>query len=228
MILVDTAATGEISAALENPAVRGFTTNPKLIAQAAGKEIISASDYLRRCESLCRFARADARIRHAMIQTIGTAAESYDLATACRRELAINPSDDAGVNLWIKLPPTLADLRCIDRLRREGCKTLVTAVFTPSQALLAMEAGADGIAVYVGRLVKNDARWEQGLKTIAEIVREKNALLLLASLSEPALIAQALAFSRDLTLPPALIPALMDAPLSRAAMAEFSKRVQAD
>lgn len=228
MILVDTAATGEISAALENPAVRGFTTNPKLIAQAAGKDIISARDYPRFCERLCRFAGTDQRIRHVMIQTIGPDSQTHALASGCREQLATAGSKSAAATLWIKLPPMLEYLRCIAGLRREGCKTLVTAVFTPSQALLAMESGADGIAVYFGRLLKNDPEWEERLKTIVEIVRENKALLLLASLADPALVAQSLDFSRDITVPPALVPKLMDAPLSQAAMTEFAGQIQSD
>ena len=228
MILIDTAATGEISPALENPAVRGFTTNPRLIAQAAGQEIISAREYRDFCARLCRFAGGDQRIRHAMVQTVGEKAQTRDLARTCREQLAVAGSQTAGATLWIKLPPTLEHLRCIEELRREGCKTLVTAVFTPSQALLAMESGADGIAVYFGRLMKNDPQWEGRLRNIVEIVGDKRALLLLASLSEPSLVIQSLAFSRDITVPPALVPKLMDARLSQAAMEEFSGRIASD
>ncbi len=228
MILVDTAAIGEISVALENPAICGFTTNPKLIAQAAGGDIISAGDYRAFCEKLCRFAGAERRIRHLMIQTIGSNAQTADLAAACLEQLAVAGSETSLKSLWIKLPPGMKDLRCIEELRRSGCKTLVTAVFTPSQALMAMESGADGIAVYFGRLMKNDAEWDRRLKTIVEIVRANNALLLLASLSMPALIAQSLAYSRDITVPPGLIPGLMDAPLSQAAMEEFSGFIETD
>lgn len=226
MFLVDTAAIGEIRAALENPAVCGFTTNPRLIAAAAGEAALSAADYRAFCERLCRFAGADQRIRHLMIQTIGTSTQSRDLALACQAQLALARSNSALASLWIKLPPTLQDLRCIDALRRENCKTLVTAVFTPAQALLAMESGADGIAVYFGRLQRHYADWERGLASIVEIVREKNRLLLLASLSEPELVARSLAFSRDITVPPGLVTALMDSPLSQAAMEEFAARVK--
>ena len=228
MILVDTAATGEISAALENPAVCGFTTNPKLIAQAAGEEIVSASDYRAFCEKLCRFAGAERRIRHLMIQTIGSNSQTLDLAGACREQLADAGSASSSKALWIKLPPGIENLRCIEELRRTGCKTLVTAVFTPSQALMAMESGADGIAVYFGRLMKHDAEWDKRLKTIVEIVRGNNALLLLASLSKPALVAQSLGYSMDITVPPALVPELMHAPLSQSAMEEFAGFVVTD
>ncbi len=228
MILVDTAATGEISAALENPAVSGFTTNPKLIAQAAGQDIISAGDYRSFCEKLCRFAGAEQRVRHLMIQTIGSTSQTLELAGACQEQLAAAGSVSSSKALWIKLPPGIEDLRCIEELRRTGCKTLVTAVFTPSQALMAMESGADGIAVYFGRLMKNDVEWDRRLKTIVEIVRATNALLLLASLSKPALVAQSLEYSMDITVPPALIPGLMHAPLSQAAMEEFAGFVETD
>lgn len=226
MLLVDTAATGEILAALENPAICGFTTNPKLIAAASGKAALSVRAYRDFCESLCRFAGGDRRIRHVMIQTIATGAHTRDLAMACREELIHAGATPEIPTLWIKLPPTLQDLRGIEALRREGCKSLVTAVFTPAQALLAMESGADGIAVYFGRLKNHCVDWERQLTIIVEIMREKNGLLLLASLSEPGLLTQSLAFSRDVTAPPALVETLMDSPLSKSAMKEFASRVE--
>ena len=228
MFLVDTATKEEILAAHANPAVCGFTTNPKLIAAASGKAALSVRAYREFCESLCRFAGGDRRIRHVMIQTIGAKAQTRDLAAACQAQLANGGPDTASTTLWIKLPPALEDLRRINELRRQGCKTLVTAVFTSSQALMAMESGADGVAVYFGRLMKHCDDWERQLTTIVEIVREKKALLLLASLSEPALVAQALAFSRDITVPPALVAKLMDSPLSQTAMEDFARRVQQD
>lgn len=228
MLLVDTAETGEIAAALENSAVQGFTTNPKLIAQAAGRDIISARDYYGFCRKLSEFAGRDHRIKHMMIQAIGEKAQTCDLAASCLEQLTVWRQESSASTLWIKLPPRLEYLRCIDGLRRKGCKTLVTAVFTPLQALMAMESGADGIAVYFGRLMKNDAEWQERLKTICEIVHAHGALLLMASLSEPTLVNQALDYSRDITVPPTIVPELMDAALSKSAMKEFSGRVAPD
>jgi transaldolase len=177
------------------------------------------------CESLCRFAGEDPRVRHFMIQTIDAGAQTQELAGACLAQLARNGH---APSLWIKLPPTLAHLRSIDMLRRLGCKTLVTGVFTPAQALLAMESGADGVAVYFGRLLKHSHDWERQLTCIAEIMREKKGLLLLASLANLDLLAQSLAYSRDMTLPPALIPKLMDSVLSQTAMDEFAQRLASE
>ena len=225
MLLVDTAATTEIRVALDNPAFSGFTTNPKLIAQAAGQDALSYAAYRLFCESLCGFAGEDPRVRHFMIQTIDAGAQTQELASACLAQLAHNGH---APTLWIKLPPTLAHLRSIDMLRRSGCKSLVTGVFTPAQALLAMESGADGVAVYFGRLLKNNPDWERQLTCIVEIMREKKGLLLLASLADLDLLTQSLAYSRDMTLPPALIPKLMDAALSQTAMDEFAQRIASD
>lgn len=228
MLLVDTAATTEIRVALDNPAFSGFTTNPKLIAQAAGQDALSYAAYRLFCESLCRFAGEDPRVRHFMIQTIDAGAQTQELASACLAQLAHAGSTAHAPALWIKLPPTLAHLRSINMLRRSGCKTLVTGVFTPAQALLAMETGADGVAVYFGRLLKNSPDWERQLTCIVEIMREKKGLLLLASLADLDLLTQSLAYSRDMTLPPALIPKLMDAALSQTAMDEFAQRIASD
>lgn len=225
MLLVDTAATTEIRTALDNPAFSGFTTNPRLIAQAAGQEALSYAAYRQFCESLCRFAGEDARVHNFMIQTIGADTQTQELASACLAQLARAGSPPRSPKLWIKLPPTLTHLRSIDMLQRMGCKTLVTGVFTPAQALLAMDSAADGVAVYFGRLLKHCSDWERDLATIVEIMREKKGLLLLASLPEPGVLAQSLRYSRDITLPPALIPKLMDSSLSQTAIEEFAQRV---
>ena len=163
-----------------------------------------------------------------MIQTIDAGAQTQELAGACLAQLARTGPTGPAPTLWIKLPPTLVYLRSIDMLRRLGCKTLVTGVFTPAQALLAMETGADGVAVYFGRLLKHSPDWERQLTCIVEIMREKKGLLLLASLANLDLLAQSLAYSRDMTLPPALIPKLMDSVLSQSAMDEFAQRIASD
>ncbi|MFO1103849.1 MAG: transaldolase family protein, partial [Methylocystis sp.] len=73
MLLVDTADRDAILKALEFPGVRGFTTNPTLIARAAGAESLSLDDYVGAARKLCKIAADIDAIRHLMIQAVGDA-----------------------------------------------------------------------------------------------------------------------------------------------------------
>ncbi len=79
--------------------------------------------------------------------------------------------------------------------------TLVIAVFTPLQVHAALESGADGAAVYLGRLVKNDEFWERKLETIARLILPRKKMLLMANLWDTAKVEIALRYSDDITVP---------------------------
>jgi transaldolase len=156
-----------------------------------------------------------------MLQPVGTAADTLRLATDWQAALAGGDWD-----LWIKLLPTTEALKCIAPLRQRGLRVLVTAVFTESQALLALAANADGIAVYLGRMQRLDPDWRSRLDRIAPMVREQDRMLLLASLPTRATVDEATRWSRDLTVAPAVFPDLLRADLTTAAIGDFERRVR--
>lgn len=55
-------------------------------------------------------------------------------------------------NVVVKIPMTKDGLRAVNILSKEGIKTNVTLVFTISQGLMAMKAGATYISPFIGRL----------------------------------------------------------------------------
>lgn len=222
MILVDTANSGEIDRALAFPGVRGFTTNPLLIARAAGVASLTLPDYVAVGATLCRLAKARAGARHVMIQAVGESGQMLDQARVWREALA--PASHA--RLWIKLPPTRGHLALCGELAHLGCASLVTAVFTAAQAEVAMGAGADGVAVYFGRLTRGDPDGEAIVARIAQCVRRAGKLLLLASLADATLIENALAYSADLTLPPEMLAGLLAAPGTTRALEQFDAAIR--
>lgn len=222
MILVDTADAGAIDRALAFPGVCGFTTNPLLIARAAGRASLTLPDYVAAGETLCRLAKARAGVRHVMIQAVDEPGQALDQARAWREALA--PAGHA--RLWIKLPPTPGHLALCGELARLGCASLVTAVFTAAQAEVAMSAGADGVAVYFGRLTRGDPDGEAVVARIAHCVRRAGRLLLLASLADAMLIECALAYSADLTLPPEMLAGLLAAPGTTRALEQFDAAIR--
>jgi transaldolase len=221
MLLVDTADPVLLADALAFPGVQGFTTNPTLIARAAGVESLSREDYVRAARGLCGFAARTPAVRHFMIQAVGDGDEAVAQAAVYSGD--IRPQ--ANQTLWIKLAPTRASLGSCRRISELGCATLATAVFTPTQAYVAMEAGADGVAVYLGRLMRAGGDWRAQLAQIVEIVRDAEKLLLLASFQTRESIEAGLAFSRDLTLPPSLLEELLASAQADAAMEAFDARI---
>jgi transaldolase len=221
MLLVDTADPTAITEALAFPGVQGFTTNPTLISRASGKETLTRKAYVEAALRLCALATQRREVRHFMIQSVGDAEAAISQAATYAKAL---PSG-TGAKLWIKLPPIRENLTCCRPIAEIGCATLVTAVLTPAQAYVAMEAGADGVAVYLGRLMRTESDWRRCLEQIVEIVGEAQKLLLLASFQSRETIETGLSFSRDLTLPPALLGELLRSAQAEEAIHAFEARV---
>jgi len=221
MLLVDTADPNAIAEALAFPGVQGFTTNPTLIARAAGAESQTHGDYVRAARRLCVLAAQRSEVRHFMIQAVDGAEDVVSQAKTYIE--ALPPGSDK--KLWIKLPPTRAFLNSCRRIEELGCASLVTAVFTPAQAYVAMEAGADGVAVYLGRLMRTESDWRPQLERIVDIMREAQKLLLLASFRDRETIETGLAFSRNLTAPPELLGEMLRSTQAEEAVDAFNARV---
>ncbi len=221
MLLVDTADQDAILKALQFPGVQGFTTNPALMARAAGAEVLSLDEYVGAARKLCKMSADSDAIRHLMIQAVGDAGDIRRQATLYLDDLKAARDKQ----LWIKLTPTPASLSCRPALKDMGCATLVTAVFTPAQAYVAMEAGADGLAVYLGRLMRLEPDWEGKLETIAAIVKSAGRTLLLASFPDRQTVDIGLRYSRDITAPPAVLDELLTSSLSQEAIKGFDEKV---
>ncbi len=221
MLLVDTADQNAILDALKFPGVQGFTTNPTLIARAAGAEALSLDAYVAAARKLCGMSAENGAIRQLMIQAVGGPNET--------RRQAILYLDDLKTarekKLWIKLAPTATSLASCRALKDIGCASLVTAVFTAAQAYVAMEAGADGVAVYLGRLMRHEKDWEKQLEAIAAIVKSAERTLLLASFPDRQTVEVGLRYSRDITAPPSVLDDLLTSALSQEAIEAFDKKI---
>ena len=69
---------------------------------------------------------------------------------------------------YIKIPIDEAGLKAAMQLKKENIGVLMTAIFTPMQALLSARAGAALVAPYVNRL---DMVNGGGVQTVADIVK---------------------------------------------------------
>lgn len=69
-------------------------------------------------------------------------------------------------NIVVKIPMTEDGLRAINTLSKEGIKTNCTLIFSLSQGLMAMKAGATYISPFMGRI---DDMGESGKKLIGDL-----------------------------------------------------------
>ena len=78
-------------------------------------------------------------------------------------------NEKSGGDFCVKIPICEEGLKATMELNKLGIKVLMTAIFTPAQALIAAKAGADYVAPYVNRL---DNIIGDGCEVVAQIVEE--------------------------------------------------------
>lgn len=78
-------------------------------------------------------------------------------------------NEKSGGEFCVKIPICEEGLKATMELKKLGIKVLITAIFTPAQALIAAKAGADYVAPYVNRL---DNIIGDGCEVVAQIVEQ--------------------------------------------------------
>lgn len=130
-LFIDTANLDEIAKANNFGFLGGVTTNPTLVA----REGVSFHDRIREIAGMVKGPV------NAEVLSTG-AAEMVEEGTALS---TIAPT------VIVKVPMTGDGLKAVKTLSAKGIRTNVTLVFSPAQALLASQAGADFVSVFVGR-----------------------------------------------------------------------------
>jgi transaldolase len=128
-------------------------------------------------------------------------------------------------NVAVKVPLTWDGLKACRALASEGTMVNVTLCFSANQALLAAKAGATFISPFVGRL---DDAGQDGMELIREIrtiydnYPDLNTQILAASIRHPIHVKQAAMIGADVaTVPPAVLRALVQHPLTDKGLAAF-------
>ena len=200
----DTADTADIQSLAATGLLDGVTTNPSLIAR-------SGRNFLEVIREICTLTSGPVS---AEVVATGTA----DML----REAEVLKK--LGPNICIKLPLTLDGLTACKALSDEGIMTNVTLCFSANQALLAAKAGATFISPFVGRL--DDVGYD-GMQLIEDIklIYDNYAFeteILVASVRHPVHVLQAAKLGADVaTMPPAVIRALANHPLTDKGLAAF-------
>jgi len=204
---LDTANLDEIRQAASFGILDGITTNPTLVAKEKRKfkELI-----LEICD-IVKPGVVNAEV--VSTDTAGILKEGREIATW-------HP------NVVVKVPMIPDGIRAVSILAREGIRTNVTLVFSPSQALLVAKAGAYFCSPFLGRL---DDISENGLGLVADIMAIYRAYdykteVLAASLRHPIHVVEAAKMGAHIgTMPFKILEQLFQHPLTDKGLASFLK-----
>jgi transaldolase len=200
----DTADTAEIAALAATGLLDGVTTNPSLIAK-------SGRNFLDVIKEICTLTTGPVSAEVVATKTVDMLREAEVLKKL-------------GNNICIKLPLTIDGLTACKALSAEGIMTNVTLCFSANQALLAAKAGASFISPFVGRL--DDVGYD-GMELIEDIkmIYDNYAFeteILVASVRHPVHVLQAAKIGAHVaTMPPSVIRALANHPLTDKGLAAF-------
>ena len=201
---LDTANIGEIKEINKLGLVDGITTNPSLVAKE-GRDFEEV-------------------IKDITSEISGpVSAEVIGLKT----EDMVNEARDVAKwadNVVVKIPMTAAGLEAVNILSAEGIKTNVTLIFTISQAILAMKAGATYISPFIGRLedIGTDAyQLIEDLRKIIDLYKFDSEIIAASIRTQPHLEESARRGAHIATIPATLFEDLWSHPLTDSGIEGF-------
>jgi fructose-6-phosphate aldolase 2 len=206
--ILDTANLDAIRHCNEFYPLAGVTTNPSIIAKAK-------TDFWPLVEEIRAIIGPDKMLH---VQTTQEKAEDIVEEAKLLKERL-------GGEFYVKIPIGEEGLKATMMLSELGIGVTMTAIFTPTQALMAAMAGADFVAPYVNRLVNILADGVAVVRDIADTfaVHDIGAEVLAASFKSPEqVIRVALAGGHTATLPPDVLKGMLTHPLTGAAIDSFA------
>lgn len=201
-IFLDTANIEDIKEINSLGVIHGITTNPSLIAKEKRdlKEIASI---------------VDGPISGEVISL------DYENMIKEAEELA-----SIHKNIVVKIPMTYDGLKAVSYLSKKGIRTNVTLIFSAAQALLAARAGASYVSPFLGRLDDIGSNGLILIEDISEIFNVHNIQteIIAASIRNPIHVIEAAKLGANIgTLPPSVIRALINHPLTDAGIKKFKE-----
>ena len=209
-ILFDTANLAAIEEMTPLYPVSGVTTNPTII-RAEGP--IDLYAHFRRIRELI----GPDRTLH--IQVL---AQDADGIVADAHRLL----DQVDGRVYAKIPTTEQGIRAMRLLKEEGVGVTATAIYSKTQGMLAIAAGADYIAPYFNRMESLDIDTGATIKSLAKFIDRHGAAckIMAASFKNVAQVSAAFeAGAAAVTLHPALPRAALSAPDITQAVAAFAE-----
>ena len=148
---LDTADVSAIKTINELGVVDGVTTNPTIISR-------EGRDFETVIKEICQIVDGPV---------------SAEVTTGVTAEEMITEARDIAKwadNIVVKIPMTMEGLKAVNVLSKENIKTNVTLIFTVSQGLMAIKAGATFISPFVGRLEDIGTDAYQLISDLREII----------------------------------------------------------
>lgn len=205
---IDTANVEDIRSANELGVVCGVTTNPSLIA----KEGRDFTEVIKEITAIVNGPISG--------EVKATTTNWQDMIAEAREIAKIHP------NMVVKIPMTEDGLKAVNVLKKEGVKTNVTLIFSPTQALLAARAGATYVSPFLGRL---DDIGHNGLLLIEEIVEifannDIDTEIIAASVRNPIHVVECAKLGCDIaTVPYNVIKQMLKHPLTDIGIEKFKQ-----
>jgi transaldolase len=182
--------------------VHGCTTNPALLAEAGVRDPLPHIRQLAEIFEGKVFYQVLARKSPASIEEANTA-------------LSLAP------NVGLKIAATVEGLRLATSLKGKGTLA-ITGIFTPAQAIVAAEAGAEFAIPYINRLTRFTGDGAAVVSQIAAALDGSATRLLVAGIKSPAEAVQArLAGAEHLSMPLNVILAMAENDLTQQAVEAF-------
>jgi transaldolase len=206
MLFLDSASLEDARAAAALRLVHGVTTNPALFAATRGGPV----------EDLLR-ALADIVDGTIFYQLTGETLAERD--AEARWIALVRPG-----RIGLKVPCTIENLGLVSRLNADGLTCGITTIFSASQVLLAVEAGARYVFPYVNRTTR---LYGDGIALVHEMRDVVDSLcsplrIVAASVkTADEAVASILAGAHGLTLPLVVLESLAEHPGSRLSIEEF-------
>lgn len=203
---IDTANIEEIKKIHDHFPIDGVTTNPSLIAQT-GENITNL------IPKICNIVQGP--VSAEVLETEEKAMFQEALLLARLHK-----------NVVVKLPLIDTGLRVLRKLKKENISVNVTLCFSPLQALLAAQAGADMVSIFVGRL---DDIEQSGMQTVSDTLDifsnyNFNTKVLVASIRHSQHIFQSALIGADIiTAPYKILKNLIRHPLTDIGLEKFLK-----
>lgn len=203
---LDTANIKEIKRVNDLGLCDGVTTNPSIIKK-------EGRDFEEVVKEICKLVDGP----------VSAEVTSYECEGMVEQARALSKWAE---NIVVKIPMTEEGLKAINILSKEKIKTNCTLIFSVSQGLMAMKAGATYISPFMGRI---DDMGESGAKLVSELrdvidIYGYDSQIIAASIRHIGHLEEAaLAGAHIATIPGTLFEKLWSHPLTDAGIESFKK-----
>lgn len=172
-LYLDSANLEEIKRIYRTTAISGVTTNPSLMAKE------KKGDYAQKLDEIANFLalgvidgvldKDPKRKKHLSVEVLSTDPDEIE-DEGFQLYSELNSRYGPQLDVHVKVPVTVENLSCISYLTRKGVKVNATACMIPSQAKMAMDAGAHVVSFFYNRMKDGgDSTPDETVKEFSDI-----------------------------------------------------------